>query len=80
MIVEVKKMEIRTMQKRTNKFMIIAIALLLAAGIGVGSIFYMTSHATLTPGEIHASNSPFSPLINEGNPTPNADTVLHPAK
>lgn len=68
------------MQKRSNRFMLIAVALLLVAGIGVGSIFYVTSHATLTPGEIHASKSPFSPLINEDNPTPNADTVLHPAK
>jgi hypothetical protein len=73
-------MESVLMKSKPSKFMIIAVSLLIVAGIGVGSIFYVTSHATLTPGEIHASKSPFSPLINEGNNNPNADTVLHPAK
>jgi len=60
--------------------MLIAVALLVMAGIGVTSIFYVTDHTVLTPGEQHASNSPFSPLINENNNNPNADIVIHPGK
>jgi Na+/proline symporter len=67
-------------QIKTNGFLLIAVALLVAAGIGVASIFYVTDHTVLTPGEQHASNSPFSPLINENNGNPNADTVLQPGK
>ena len=78
--IEGEKMENITKQVKTNKFMLIAVSLLVIAGIGVVSIFYVTSHTTLTPGEMHASNSPFSPLINENNKTPNADTVLSPNK
>ncbi len=73
-------MENITKQVKSNKFMLIAVSLLVIAGIGVASIFYVTSNATLTPGEMHASDSPFSPLINKNNETPNIDTVIQPAK
>jgi len=69
-----------TKQVKTNKFMLIAVSLLVMAGIGVASIFYVTDHTVLTPGEQHASKSPFSPLINENNKNPNADIVIHPGK
>lgn len=73
-------METVTKQVKSNRFMLIAVALLVIAGIGVASIFYVTDHTVLTPGEMHASKSPFSPLINENNKNPNADTVLQPGK
>ena len=65
-------------QIKKNMFKFIVVALLIGAVIGVTSVFYVTATATLTPGEMHASNSPFSPLINENNKHPNADTVLQP--
>lgn len=67
-------------QIKKNKFKLIVVALLIVAVIGVTSIFYATSTAVLTPGEMHASNSPFSPLINENNKNPNADIVSQPGK
>ena len=74
------KMASITNKVKTNKFMLIAVVLLVIAGVGVTSLFYITSHTVLTPGEQHASKSPFSPLINENNKNPNADVVLEPIK
>jgi hypothetical protein len=73
-------MENTIMKAKANKFLLITVSLLVLAGIGIASIFYATESTVLTPGEQHASNSPFSPLINENNKTPNVDTVLQPAK
>jgi hypothetical protein len=73
-------MESTIMKTKSNRFMLIAVALLVVTTIGIASIFYSTDTAVLTPGEQHASKSMFSPLINENNKIPNADTVLHPGK
>lgn len=71
-------MENITKQVKSNMFVLIAVSLLVIAGIGVVSIFYVTSNATLTPGEMHASDSPFSPLINRNNEVLNADIIVQP--
>jgi len=73
-------MESTMIKAKSNRFMLISVVLLVLAAIGIASIFYSTDTAVLTPGEQHASNSPFSPLINENNKIPNADTVLQPVK
>lgn len=69
-----------TKQLKSNKFVLIAVSLLVIAGIGVRLSF--TSHIIRYQhqGEMHASESPFSPLINRNNEAPNADTVLQPGK
>ncbi len=68
------------MKVKSNKFMSIALSLLIIAEISITSIFYSTDTTVLTPGEQHASKSLFSPLINENNKTPNAYTVLQRIK
>ncbi|MCA9811834.1 MAG: hypothetical protein KC483_03110 [Nitrosarchaeum sp.] len=73
-------MESAVKQVTRNRFLIIAVVFLVIAGIGIASVFYVTATAPLMPGEQHSSNSPFSPLINENNKTPNADMVLNPNK
>ena len=57
------------MKPQQKKFIIITIALLAIAAVGVSVLILNTEARPLAPGEQHATNSPFSPIINEQFPS-----------
>lgn len=57
------------MKTKQKKFIIITIALLAVAAVGVSVLILNTEARPLAPGEQHATNSPFSPIINEQFPS-----------
>lgn len=66
--------ELRSSKKTSmSKVTIFLAIVVVAAAIGISATLYSISTAVLTTGEVHSSNSPISPLINEKDAKPLVD-------
>lgn len=69
-----------TSKRPMNKIAFILAAGVIAVALGISVGLYLASHGVMTPGEVHASKSPFSPVINKDNSKPEVDPFASLAK